>query len=622
MENITNKIEASDKSINDLLKDQKFFIDYFQREYRWQEKHMHALVEDLTQAFLKSYKKEHKRSEVANYQSYYLGPVVFSLADGKNSIIDGQQRITSITLFLIYLNHLQADLPNKVAIESLIFSEKYGEKSFNMTDEDRQDVLKGLFEAKSYKLKDTDDETVINIVERYNDIDQVFPEELTKEALPYFIDWFIGNVVLVKITAYSDENAYTIFETMNDRGMNLTATEMLKGYVLSRISNTNNRSIINNLWKNNIQALHEYDSNADLDFFKAWFRGKFAITVRPRKVDSENQDYEKIGTRLHDWFKNNHEDKFNLKSASDFFEFFKTEFKYLVSAYQYIWEHTLTYNKECPHLYYTKYWGIAGSLKDAMLLAPLKSTDDHETMVKKIDAVARFIETFTVRRAINYKKFGSSSIQYTFFNITKNIRNLSLEALYKTLSDEITGIEQTFEDVLNFKLHQQNKKFVKHLLCRITAFVDQSVGKDVSYKQYQETEGKPFEIEHLWSNHFEDHKDEFEQEHEFSEVRNTIGALVLLPNGTNQSFNSDAYDDKLPHYLKENTYAQTLHPDFYSKNPNFKNSYELREIPFKAHTQFKKKDIEERTLVVKALCEQIWSLEYYSIENEVILQDK
>ena len=133
---LKNKIEAADTSINALLKDQKFTIDYFQREYRWQEKHIKLMVEDLTSTFLKSYKEGDKRSEVGNYQNYYLGPVVFSTNtdNGNKSIIDGQQRITSITLFLIYLNHLQKDSNNKVAISELIFSEKYGEKSFNMPD--------------------------------------------------------------------------------------------------------------------------------------------------------------------------------------------------------------------------------------------------------------------------------------------------------------------------------------------------------------------------------------------------------------------------------------------------------------------------------------------------------
>ena len=47
----------------------------------------------------------------------------------------------------------------------------------------------------------------------------MFPDELRGEALPFFVDWLMENVHLVEITAYSDDDAYTIFETMNDRGL-------------------------------------------------------------------------------------------------------------------------------------------------------------------------------------------------------------------------------------------------------------------------------------------------------------------------------------------------------------------------------------------------------------------
>ena len=91
-----------------LLKEQKFYIDYFQREYRWKGKHIITLVEDITSTFLAAYTEGDSRASVQAYQNYYIGPVVFSKnpSDGKKSIIDGQQRITSITLILIYLNHL------------------------------------------------------------------------------------------------------------------------------------------------------------------------------------------------------------------------------------------------------------------------------------------------------------------------------------------------------------------------------------------------------------------------------------------------------------------------------------------------------------------------------------
>ena len=53
--------------------------------------------------------------------------------EGKKSIIDGQQRLTSLTLFLIFLNNLQKELGGKETIEPMIFSEKYGKEVIQYT---------------------------------------------------------------------------------------------------------------------------------------------------------------------------------------------------------------------------------------------------------------------------------------------------------------------------------------------------------------------------------------------------------------------------------------------------------------------------------------------------------
>jgi len=398
-EQLKNKIEANDTSINKLLKEQKFYIDYFQREYRWEEKHMKQLVEDLTSTFLRSFSKEHGRAEVANYRNYYLGPSVFSVDPdtNKKSIIDGQQRITSLTLFLIFLNHKQESVSSKVSISELIFSEKFGEKSFNMSDEYRDECLKALFEEGAYTLKEDDNETVVNMVNRYADIEIIFPEEIDDHALPYFIDWLIQNVVIVEIIAYSDENAYIIFETMNDRGMNLTATEMLKGFVLSKISDRTKRDEINSIWKKLMQELHEYADNADQTFFQAWFRGKYAVSIRPGKAGSENKDYELIGSEFHRWFKDKHEPLFKLNNSEDFYHFFKNEFPFFVKAYMRAFDAWYDLDEKIPHAYYTRYWGIADSLEDPMLLAPINYGDTPSIVDAKFDFVCRYIETFTVR---------------------------------------------------------------------------------------------------------------------------------------------------------------------------------------------------------------------------------
>ena len=74
--------------------------------------------------------------------------------------------------------------------------------------------MEGLFNHGEFIPTDEDDESVHNLSDRYKDIIEAFPDEIKGEALPYFVDWLTLNVVLVEIIAYSDENAYTIFETM------------------------------------------------------------------------------------------------------------------------------------------------------------------------------------------------------------------------------------------------------------------------------------------------------------------------------------------------------------------------------------------------------------------------
>jgi hypothetical protein len=108
-----------------------------------------------------------------------------------------------------------------VNVDDLIFSTKFGQKKFNLDVEQRAVCMDHLFRGEPYDPEDAE-ESVRNIVARYRDIQSYFPEEVSGRALPFFVDWLLENVHLVEIEAYSDEDAYTIFETMNDRGLSLT----------------------------------------------------------------------------------------------------------------------------------------------------------------------------------------------------------------------------------------------------------------------------------------------------------------------------------------------------------------------------------------------------------------
>jgi len=270
------------------------------------------------------------------------------------------------------------------------------------------------------------------------------------------------------------------------------------------------------------------------------------------------------------------------------------------------------FDSSMAHTNYIIHWRIAESLQNPLLLVPINYEDDNNTIQKKIDFVSRYIETFTVRRAINYHKFGQTSIKYTMFNVIKLIRSNDIITLGTNLSNEINNIPEKLDAICDFGLHGMNRNFVKHLLSRISSYLDYLIGKDTTYFTYHHPNGRQFEIEHIWADKFEEHKDEFDQKSDFQKWRNSIGALILLPQGTNQSFNSDKYEDKIEHYLKENTYAQTLHPTYYSKNPNFLKSEVIQHLEFKAHPQFKKDDIGDRQKLVQRICEKLWSVDYFN----------
>lgn len=611
MTRLTNKIDANDRTVAEVLEGKKYAVDYFQRDFSWEQPHIEQLITDLTSAFLDEYSEGDSRTKGSDYNRYYLGPLVFIERDGGRSIIDGQQRLTSLTLFLIYLNHLQHDLGFNERLESMIYSDHRGMKSFNLDVPERERCLERLFNSGIYETKDDDDESTVNMARRYEDIGQAFPEELRNGTLPNFLDWLRHNVVLVEIIAYSEENAYTIFETMNDRGLNLTSTEMLKGYILSNIRDPARRHEANVRWKEAIQELHKWSKEEDQRFFQAWLRSQYADTIRLASAGSQNEDFEKIGTRFHRWVRDNLDKlKLDIGSSQGLRQFLDGEFRFFMNAYFKILEAQNTLTSSLEHIYYIHRWGIASSLSFPLLLAPLTIEDDEETVTKKLNLVARYIETFVVRRSVNYRRFAASSIRYTMYMLVKEIRGKNVSELGSILRDRLYEMNEDWSGMDSFGMHGQNKRFVKFLLARITAYIEKESGYSTSFATYfDEVDGRPFEIEHIWADSFADHRNDFEQRDEFHRCRNQVGGLLLIQQGRNQSLGSMSYEQKREHYVAENLLAKSLCRITYENNPNFTNMCERLSLDFRSHDEFRKNELLQRQRLYRSIAETIWSFE-------------
>lgn len=604
------EIQAKTRNVRELLSDTKYGIDYYQREYKWQTKQIVELVSDLTTAFLEEYQPQHERKDVASYGHYFLGSIVISQPDEKKQIVDGQQRLTSLTLLLIYLHNIQKDRPDAVSIEKMIFSEEYGEKSFNLDIPERNECMNALFDGTPYDAVDQV-ESIQNLIGRYNDIVEAFPAEIASDkALPYFVDWLRNKTQLVEITAYADADAYTIFETMNDRGLSLSNTDMLKGYLLASITDTVKRAEANKEIKQWLLTFAKRDSERDTkeseaDFFKAWLRAKYAQDIRERKKGAKPEDFDLIGTEYHRWVRAK-DDLIGLNTSDDFNRWVRQDLRFFARVYLELLDASETLKPGLESVRFNADHGFTQQFQ--VLLAPLLPTDDETTVKAKLKLTADYLDCWLNRRLWNFKSIDYSTLQYATFLLTKELRNLSLDALRDKLITRLNNEQKELSLDDQPYLNNWNAKSLHRQLARFTHWLEEQSGQPGRYLEYIVRSGKnAYEIEHLWANHFERHTDEFAHAQEFSAHRNRVGGLVLLPKKINASLNDKAYSDKLEHYQSENLLARSLHPMCYVHNPGFLKLKAETGLPFKAFTEFKKANFDERFSLYKGIAELLWS---------------
>ena len=598
------------KTVRELLKGVKYSIDYYQREYKWKDKQIRELVDDLSDKFLEEHQPAHSRSKVADYPHYFLGSIIISKKDGTGYIVDGQQRLTSLTLLLILLRNLQREREKQVNVDELIFSERFDKRSFNLDVDERTPCMEALFEGQPFDLTDRP-ESVQNLYQRYRDLEECFPEELRGESLPFFIDWLLENVHLVEITAYSDEDAYTIFETMNDRGLSLSPTDMLKGYLLANIDDTTKRTTANSRWRDRIHELNEAGKEVEPDCFKAWLRSQYATKIRERKRGAKAEDFDRIGTEFHRWLRDASL-SLGLKHSEDFYRFIDRDFDFYSRQYLRLIEASRAPSAGLEHVFYNAQHGF--TLQYMLLLAPLRPDDTEEAVRQKLRLMARFVDILLAWRLWNFRSIAYSTMQYTMFGVMHACRGLAIDALARTLHATLTEEKQTFASNDRLYVHQQNRYALHRLLARMTDYVETQSGQPSRYVEYV-SEGKTrFEVEHIWADQAERHKDEFPHPTDFAEHRNRFGGLLLLPKTFNASYGALPYtnpDDpekaKLPHYNTQNLLARSLHAQCYEHNPGFLRFVKESGLPFKPHAQFRKADLEERGKLYRQIAERVWN---------------
>ena len=617
-----SKVQAQTKSVRQLLSGVKYGIDFYQREYVWGRRHVEEMLNDFEGRFSNAFVHSHERPAVKLYPHYFLGTIITIVESGMRYIVDGQQRLTTLTLLLIYIHHLRKTNVFVADVAPLIFSSSYGEKSFNIAVLEREPCINALYTTGNFDAADSQDLSVRNLIGRYEEFDGLFPEALKGEALPYFVDWLIECVDLVEIEAQTDDDAFTIFETMNDRGVNLGQADMLKGYLLANINYAdpdlmNQRKVTADTdWRERIRQLVDLGAGEEEDFLKTWLRAQYAVTIRDRNKGATNQDFENIN-KFHRWTRDNLS-LIGLNSPQDFYDFITQNMNRFAGHYLKLGRAARELTPGWEAVYFNSYNNF--TLQFMLALAPLRLEDDSVTVYKKMRLVVTFSDIYLARRMVNFRWNGWNNLHDRMFNLAKAIRGKDIASLRERLLQDLSIMNDSFDRVLgenydSFSANSYTGRSIRYLLARITAWVEQQCGKQTSFLTYtQSVSGKPFEIEHILA-HNAAWQDEYASEEVFLRARNQFGGLVLLPRGTNQSYSDMPYEDKVQHYVKENLLAASLNPQAYKKNPNFTNFLLRSSLPFVPHEIFGKDALDQRKELYRQICEQIWSPERLQADN-------
>ena len=608
-------IDGHARTVRELLTTAKYSIDFYQREYAWEERHIRELIDDLTGKFLDSYESGHSRHEVEGYGHYFLGSIVVSRKRSQRFVVDGQQRLTTLTLLLIHLHHLQEGRDDRVDVQDLVYSEKFGRKSFNLDVPDRVEVMQQLMNGQAL-IFDGKSESARNISVRYANIADHLPEEVTGVALPFFVDWLLENVHLVEIEAYSDEDAYTIFETMNDRGLSLSLPEMLKGYVLANVRHEDDQRKVNSTWKQHIHALKELGRDEDLDFFKNWLRARHAETIRPGQKGAENKDYERIGTEFHRWVRDQKE-HLGLGNSDSFVRFVSSDLDFYARKSLEIGNAARTLTAGWESIRYNEDRGF--TLQTQALLASLSPDDSPEELHLKVALVANFLDIWLARRVWNFRTIGYSSVKYTIFILTKELRGRSVASLAEHLRAQLDEQPESFARQPRFRLHSQNNRQVRHILARLTHWLDTQCGLSSNFEDLiSQGRARPFEIEHIWADQYDRFKEWYAHPSDFETERNRLGGLVLLQRGVNQSLGDATYEAKRDAYVSnsENLLARSLHPLAYQSNPSFQSLLEKTGLPFRHYDSFGPEAQAERQELYIRLAEWVWNPSRLDLDGE------
>ncbi len=568
------EVNPEKQNINRLFSTTNYHIDFYQREYKWKDDEVKRLIEDIFYHFEQSYAKHAdldptEANVAANYSWYYLNTYITNKTDGRIFVVDGQQRLTTLTLMLIALYHMCA--PNR--LDSLELRDWLkakivgigvgGKRQFWMAHSKREPLMQALFTGDTPAADMIDDGiTARHIIENYALIDKELSARLpTRHKLETFVYYFLCMVVIINLEV-ARTDVPMVFEVINDRGVRLQPYEILKGKLLGQIDKGEVNDYAD-IWD---ASLHDLEARAEDEvdtFFRTYLRAHFADTRK------QGQSFD--GPYHRAIFDSPCEDALHLKrNAQGVKAFLKGPFQYYARLFLKVRRLGDDPNSAIPECYYSSQLNrMDGHVMLAVAVCGIADPEEDA----KIRAVARAFDRAYVMLQLN-RAYDSNQFQELLYTLHPLLRGCPSDDIERRVDErilaEINDRRNTNAASLlsyaQFKLvgyGDFNTRFLRYFLARIEAFIAAGLGSNLHDTLWNYVcgvgRGNAYHVEHILSRNDESRErfqgaDGQPDEALFETERNRFGGLLLLKGQDNQSSGNEPYADKLRTYTASAPY--------------------------------------------------------------------
>lgn len=513
-----SQIDFQIKGIGTLIKEHQFGVPNYQRSYKWEEEHIKSLFSDLTKSI------DNSESE------YFLGTIVLSKKENSKEleIVDGQQRITTIVILLSAIrNYFESKGKSQSAISiQTDFISTFDTRNeenvakLKLGNQDRTFFQKYIVDNKNEQPTKGSHHRIIKAKEEATRKINTL-SALSENQLHNWKDFISDKLKVVSIIVPSESNAFTLFETLNDRGLILAQTDLLKNYLFSRAGDYLDEVQV--MWIEMTAKIEEALGEIFiLNYIKHFWSSRHGLTREKNKeLYKSITDSKKSPTDVRDF----------VKELNDDTKLYVAIFNHKDNYWD---EHTSNTKKYIETLNYLEL-----EQYKPLVLSILKRFTDK----KEVEKSLKLIVTWVVRNLIT-GSLGGGTLEKEYAEKAKNIFTNTIKTA-KELGDNLKVIptDEEFKNRL-LTISLSKEKLARYYL---RAIESQYKG-DGTPECIVDSDPNVVDLEHIlpkkpkegeWSNFTIEQVDEY---------KNRLGNLTIMSKKLNNDQKSEPFEKKKMNY--------------------------------------------------------------------------